>query len=154
VTRLACVFVVLLFFQDAEPQPVCYVVARLRCGANQFAVLDVSNPSKANVYFPLSPLYADGYTIHNIQPEVDEQGHWHTIARGSDLPSAGKRKLGPGEAFRDLFQLPSLDSRVVSKKMRLVIPVIVKGQYADVRTPAFDPADLPQRSDIPCPRSR
>jgi len=140
--------------QGRGPAPSVSVVSQLQCGSDRFAVLRISNPSAHDsIFFPLSPLYTRGYTVHNMMLEVEESNRWRLVDRGSDIPPSGVRELKPGERFLDLFQLPTPQraSTLAKRSMRLVIPYKVGTSYGQVKTKEFKANDLPVKSDLACP---
>jgi hypothetical protein len=145
-------FVALL--QGRSSVPKVSVISQLECGSDRFAVLQLSNSSgHDSVFFPLSPLYTHGYTVHNIMLEVEESGQWRLVGRGSDILPTGARELKPGERLLDLFQLPTPERAAIlaSRPMRLVIPYRVGASNEQVRTKDFRANELPVKSDLACP---
>jgi hypothetical protein len=134
--------------------PSVAIVSQLQCGSARFAVLQVSNRSaNESIFFPLSPLYAQGFTVHNVRLEVEDEGKWHLVGRGSDIPGSGVRELRPGERFLDFFLLPTPEQAATLKgsPMRLVIPYKIGDSFEQVSTGAFNIGDLPVRNDASCP---
>ena len=137
-----------------ETVPSISVASQLECGTSRFAVIEVSNPSqKESIFFPLSPLYTQGFTIHNVRLEVEHEGKWRLVGRGSDIQDAGTRELRPNERLVDFFLLPTLDQTAVlgGSSMRLVISYKIGTSFRQVKTGAFEVSDLPVRSDLTCP---
>ncbi len=138
--------------QGQEPR--VSVASQLQCGSERYAVLQVSNPSDHHsIQFPLSPLYTQGFTIHDVRLEVEEKGKWRTVGRGVDFPASGIRELKPGERFLDLFQLPTTerDATLEALPMRLIIPYRAGDSIARMITKEFRTSDLPFNSDLTCP---
>lgn len=134
--------------------PNVLVVSQVECGISHFAVLQVSNRSgNESMFFPLSPLYTQGFTIHNVRLEVEHEGKWHLVGRGSDIPDSGVRELRPGERFVDFFLLPTPDQAATLKasSIRLVIPYKIGGSFEQVTTEEFKVSNLSVRSDLTCP---
>ena len=134
--------------------PSVSVVSQLECGTSHFAVVQVSNRSEnESIFFPLSPLYTKGLTIHNVRLEVEHHGRWSLVGRGSDIPGSGVRELRPGGRFMDYFLLPNPDQAVTLKgsPLRLVIPYKVNDSFEQVRTEEFRVSNLVARSDLTCP---
>ena len=149
-------FLVLLTSQPVQgAAPSVSVSSQLECGAARFAVLQVSNNSRTeSMYFPLSAVYAQGFTIHNVRLEVEGKGKWDLVGRGSDIPKVGVRELKPGERFLDFFPLPTPEQTARLKgasRMRLVIPYKIGKSFEQVRTGVFRPNDLPVRNNLSCP---
>jgi hypothetical protein len=153
-TLLLFAFVALLQGQGSAPS--VSVISQLQCDSNRFAVLQISNSSgQDSIFFPLSPLYTQGYTVHNIMLEVEESGQWRLVGRGSDIPPTGVRELKPGERFLDLFQLPTSEraATLASHPMRLIIPYKVGASYEQVKTKDFMANELHVKSDVACPNT-
>ncbi len=147
-----------LAFLTAQPMqavpPSVSVESQVECGTARFAVLHVSNRlGDESMFFPLSPLYAQGFTIHNVRLEVEVEGKWRLVGRGSDIPGSGVRELKPGERFLDFFPLPTSEqaTALTRSPMRLLIPYKIGGSFRQVKTGAFRVSDLPMRSDLTCP---
>ena len=148
-------FVATLQGQAAAPS--VSVVSQLRCGSARFAVLNVSNRSRSDsIFFPLSPLYARGFTIHNVRLEVEDEGKWRLVGRGADIPKAGERELRPGESFVDFFLLPTPEQATVlaGSQMRLLIPYRTGGSVGRTETRTFEAGDLPLKGDLACPAAQ
>jgi hypothetical protein len=143
-----------LLSQERSSEPSVSIISQLRCGSDRFAVLQVSNLSvHDSVFLPLSPLYRQGYTVHDIRLEVKENGQWHFVGRGADIPSSGIRELRPGERFLDLIQLPTRErgATLSALPMRIVVPYKVEASYQQVRSKDFKTDVLPLKNDATCP---
>jgi len=143
--------------QGQATAPSVSVVSQLQCGSAHFAVLRVSNSSGSDpILLPLSPLYARGFTIHNVRLEVENDGRWRSVGRGADIPDAGVRELRPGESFVDFFLLPTPEqaTALAGSRMRLLIPYKVGDLFGQVETGPFAVGDLPVRSDLACPAAQ
>jgi hypothetical protein len=135
--------------------PRASIISQLKCGDARFAVLEVSNPTgNESVFFPLSPLYTHGFTIHNIRLESEDNGKWHLLGRGSDIPGVGVRELKPGERFFDFFPMPTAEQAtklLAESHVRLAIPYKVGGKFEQIETQTFNFGNLPAGSGVACP---
>ena len=141
---------------QAASGPNVSVVSHLQCGSIQFAVLQVVNRLEdETVSFPLSANYARGFTIHNVRLEIEDEGEWHLVGRGADIPSSGDRELRPGGRFLDFYILPAQQpaANLSGPTMRLVIPYKIGGTFGQTRTEGFKVSDLPTSKDLKCPVS-
>lgn len=147
--------VLFLTLQPAlDTQPDIAVTSQIKCGAAHFAVIQVSNQlAHESMFFPLSPLYTQGYTVHDIRLQAEIGGRWRLIGRGADNPPSGERELRPGEKFSDLFQLPtaSIDPRLSRQNMRLLIPYRIGTTHGQVETAAFNSQKLAVAKNSVCP---
>jgi hypothetical protein len=149
----------LVLFQNGSTQrPDVSITSVERCGAQTFAILRIVNVSKSDhIFFPLSPMYAQGITVHNVGIEVERSGSWVAIQRGLDLQPAGFRDLGPGEQIIDRVGLPLDQQKVFLKSgrmMRVSVPYkhALSSAYNDVTSPPFKFVSVSAHSSSPpCP---